>query len=273
MQINSLIRDNVDNNGTDYYFPAYLSICSSRLSELNVLGFPSLLGLSHEPHVLFLLLGPGFFLLLNEFKDKAVLSVLLYASILIMFPIATSVTAILVFIVLFIIEQLYVVFIKKNKKSFITFILVVGVLGLILFLNQDIISSVYEIVDAKASMDSDEGSKRVSVSMLKYIISPKTLIGLGNMPPGYGVALERENIGFITCVLDLIFFIMIIRKTFVNIFQKDSTIHYFGMSVLYFILHTMKMGVMTFSYPMISFFVVILVVLEQERHRVFNIKK
>ena len=131
----------------------------------------------------------------------------------------------------------------------------------------DVINDVFEMIEQKTSHGADEGSMGVSHSMLRYMVTPRGLFGLGNIPEGYGFALDKQDIGLFSCMLDLFFFIMVYFKSIKAVFSKNRTFHLYGMAVLYFLLHSLKLGVLVFKSPILCFFVVLMIIVEQETNR------
>ena len=77
---NSLTMSHYVNKGTIHFFPGFLSLTEGGMRGLISFNVPVLTGLSHEPHTLFLLIGPAFFLLLRRFQQKIGVGVALYIS-------------------------------------------------------------------------------------------------------------------------------------------------------------------------------------------------
>lgn len=267
LPLNSLISNN-DLVGANYYFPGHLSLTSGSMRGLVSSNIPVLTGLTHEPHVLFYLIGPCFFFLLFRVKNsmwKVLLLYFLYFSILI---ISTSVTALISFIIVIVVEQLYNIVIGKGKtKNIIILIIVLSLLSWFMSIGKEIVDDVTLLMTNRISAGNDEGSKGFSFSMLMYIFSPSSLFGSGNMPGATGFELDNINIGYLSCVLDVIFIIIFVVKMFKNIISFDRSIHYCGLATLYFFLHTQKMGVQTFNFQYLSYYVILLLILDKEREQ------
>lgn len=111
----------------------------------------------------------------------------------------------------------------------------------------------------KSQMDNDEGSKGYSVAMIYYFFNAQSLFGMGNLPhSGFGFDLRNDNIGYVSSFLDILFIFLFLVQTVKNVFSRDELKHYVGLSCMYFCLHTSKMGVQTFSFFYISFFTILL---------------
>lgn len=271
---NSLTMSHYVNQGQIHYFPGFLSLTGGYMRGLLSYNVPVLTGLTHEPNALFLLIGPVFFLLLRRFQGKALLIVALYVSFFLLLLIATSTTAIVVFAIVVIIEQFYEVFYgNKRKLSNIIVLILIAVIG-VLVMRSDLVVALLDtadMIESKTSVGADEGSLGHAMTMLNYIITPHSFFGHGNMPvvagEGWGYSLKNQDIGLMSCVLDILFFVIMFYKSIVNAFSKDHTSHFWGMASLYFMLHMLKLSVQEFGYPQLAFFVVMSVIIDQERLR------
>lgn len=265
---NSLTYDNVQNGGT-YTFPGYLSIAqlSDEIRVLGAFGIPLMCGLSHEPHVLALFVGPAFFLLLYRFKESTIRLTVIYSLLFLMLLAATTVTSVLVFSTLFLIEVIYNVIIKGRKFYLLWTLFVFVALFFICSLYWDtLFEPLVTLVERKSQMDNDEGSKGYSLAMINYFFNAKSLFGMGNLPlSGFGYELQNDNIGYVTSFLDLIFIVLFFIHSVKNVLSKDYYKHCIGMSCMYFFFHTSKLGVQTFSFFYVSFFVVILFIVSNRK--------
>lgn len=256
---NSMIKGNLA-DGTIYYFPGHLSIAMSSFRALSYIGIPVLTGLSHEPHVIWWIVGPCFFLLLDRYRGKSLITVLLVIAFFLLSILSTSFTAVVAFVVTLLMEFLYTAFLN-NKKSFYIPVFFVGIIVFLYVLskNEFIVDALSLMVDEKTSEGVDEGSLGYSVSGLSYMISPKSLLGWGNVTDiGWGFDLKGANIGYITFALDMVLFIMLYVKSFKLFLCRDNHIHYIGMACLYFLFHSLKMGTQVFTFPYFTFFIVII---------------
>lgn len=257
---NSLIDSNVEAGG-QYYFPGHLSLAIDSQRGLAVFDLPVLTGLTHEPHVLFLFLGPCFFLFLIRVLNRPSLSFWLYILFFALLIIATSASAIIAFLMVFVVDQLYNVFIGENKgKNLFVFIVILGALAIFMSKGGLIVEDISDMMDNKLGATDDVGSKGFSMMMLYYLITPHALLGRGNMPEGTGFELIGQDIGYVTCVFDLLFLLLFLIKSVKFVISKDRQIHYYGMMFLYFFIHNLKMSVQSFNYQYISFFVVLIVI-------------
>lgn len=262
----SIINDNV-NGGASYFFPGHLAISLNTFRGLSVLGIPLITGLSHEPHVLFYIVGPCFFFLLNRFSNRLLLTILLYFAVLLLLVISTSTTAILVFVIVFVIDSLYKISIGKKKiYNFLVLAIIVILFLWLASIGKEVVDTVVTMLDSKTN--TDNSSKDVTTELISYMYTPHDILGYGNMPNVRYGEYGTVDIGFISCILDILFFVTLLVKTIKNVFSRDNRIHYCGMALLYFVCHNMKMGVQTFFFPYLSFFVVLVVILDCEKDRI-----
>lgn len=275
---NSLTMSHYVNKGTIHFFPGFLSLTEGGMRGLISFNVPVLTGLSHEPHVLFLLIGPAFFLLLQRFHQKVGVSVALYISFLVMLVIATSTTAIFSFVIVLVVEQIYgIVFpMGKSKYSNILILVLVAAIGFWMFSSDfgTALLDTTEMIESKTSVESDEGSLGHALTMLSYVVTPQSFFGQGNMPSGgWGFNLSKQNIGLLSSILDILFYIIMLYKAFVNVFSPNRNCHYLGLATLYFLLHILKMSIQEFGFPQLAFFVVMTVIMDKEKMKPVYEKK
>lgn len=263
MTVNSLIKGNLENgNGNMYYFPGYLSLALSSFRLLSYLDIPVLTGLSHEPHVIWWILGPTFFLFLDRFLEKKGASLFFIFIFLIISLLATSFTALVVFVSVVLLECVYSFFISKRNSSFlIIFIISISTFTIILLKNDFILDAMTLLLDEKMNDNSAETSAGYSVSTWSYFASPGSLFGLGNVTDlGWGYQLKGANIGLITFLLDLVLFVVLYIKVFKLCISKNIHIHYIGMACLYFLFHSLKLGTQVFQYPYYAYIIVLITI-------------
>lgn len=254
---NPLIHDNYS-KGAVYSFPGYLSLVlhnSNRtLSSLNI---PALSGITHEPHVLFYLIGAGYFLLKDKCTNskQSIITLLLFIVALVA---SSSTTAIIVFLLCLVVDFVWKVIVNKDYKSL--FYLIFLFIPLVLFLYShfdELFNSVSLMLETQLGGNEDS-SKGTSEAMLSYVISPEGVFGRGNMPDGdYDQSLSKLDIGIVTSFFDLVIFVSVLIISLKNVFSKDKHIHYVGMAVLYYTLHNLKMSFQGFNYPYMAYMIVL----------------
>lgn len=254
---NPLIHDNYV-NGQIYSFPGFLSIVLHNSNRvLSVFNIPALSGLTHEPHVLFYLIGPGYFLLLEKCKtskQSVWLGVLFFFALIA----SSSTTAILVFSVCLFIDFCWKSVLKKEYKHIIYLVLfIIPVALIIVYFFGEAFEFAQNMLDAKV-LGSDNSSKGTSEAMIDYVISPKKLFGCGNMPSGvFDDSLSKLDIGLVTSVLDILLFAILIFVSITNIMSRNRQIHYIGLATFYYLLHNLKLSFQGFNFVYLSYIIVL----------------
>lgn len=270
MPINSLIYANVETLNHSYYFPGHLSLSISLERSLVDLGIPVLTGLSHEPHVLFLILGPAFFLLERRLYGKGFLTYVSYLLLLILIVLSTSTTAVIVFAIVFVMSQIRKLFSKKGNRIYNIVFMVIIIATVFFFISQSnfvFIAMQEQIADKISGVET--GSRDYSLATLEYMYSPQNLLGMGNFPQtGFGFKLSHADIGYITCFLDVFFYILFAFHALKNYLSADINRQYIGLACIYFLLHSLKLGAQIFSFPYIAFAVMMIVVADNINKKV-----
>jgi len=269
MEVNELIKDNVENNGASYYIPGFLSVVSTstnlessfRLSSL--FGLPVFEGLSHEAHTLSYAIVPGLLLSLYVYRNKKNIIYWVFASFLVLIIFSTSMTAIACITCVFFIHMLWMVFRGNNALNgilffFFLFIFFVAISGSELF------STFMDFVALRS--DVDDGSSKASQNALSYIYQPTQLLGSGIFAGFF--AQPNQQVGYISSFLIVFFYLIFVISAIKNIMSKDVQCHTIGLAVMYYVLHSMKTGVTMFVYPMLIFFVFLLAYSERRRRLV-----
>lgn len=249
----NLFSSNVLEKGINYCFPGYLTVCDPY--EFRILAFlnvPDLNGLSHETQALCYSIMPAFFLTLGlNVNSKTRSTVLLYCLLIITLIIAPSATAMLCIMFAIVVEIGWKCLIKKQSRILLlvaVFIVVaLSVLGPILI-------EYSSFLDGKLTDSSSDYSK----ATLTYVVTPKSFLGDGILISKFGDDIGNVDIGWLSCCFVLLFFSVIMIKTFLCIFSKDTIKHYIGMASLYFWLHSLKLSVQVFTYPYYIFILFLL---------------
>lgn len=257
---NSLLRGNMDTQ--TYYFPGHLSLVMSSFRLLGFLGVPVLTGLSHEPHVLWWIIGPSLYLLLDHYREKKGATLVFLIAFLFLSLLATSFIALAVFVATLMLEFFYSFFISKQKSGILlVFLIAVSFFAIILLKNEFLMDALSLMVDEKVNSGPEDGSMGYSVASLSYLFSPRALFGWGNVTNlGWGYELKGADIGIISFLLDMVLFISLYVRAFKLFFLKDAHKHYIGLACLYFLFHSLKLGTQVFTYPYFTFIVVLITI-------------
>ena len=252
--LNSITEDNMENNNfQEYSFPGYLSVALKDKRLFADFDVPLLTGLSHEPHVLCYLILPGLFLSFKKnFNEitKGTIFILYSAVVLISF----SSTAFICFGTVMFVDFVWRVFVKKKYK-FLT--LFVPIIYIVYNWGDLIVQAITEELIMKTMEQTS--SMETSTSVLEYIVSPSGLFGTGNSQATTHGRMEGGNIGYITSILDLFFYAIVIFKTMKCSLSKDYKIHFVGLACLYYFLHFLKVPIFSLEYPYFMFMLFLLI--------------
>lgn len=251
MSANSLVAANV-NAGQQVFFPGHLSVAVSSSRLLSALsGFPvTLTGLSHEPHVLNFLILPSFFFLCsyNICRKKYWIVLLCF---LVSLTFSFSTTAFLVFSIVLLIDIVWTVIIKRRYGYFF---IIVPVIIILLLITMSL--GIFSFIQDELTRKTVEQTSSVDYSsdMLKYIISPHSFLGYGNLPHS-SESIKSYDVGIITSILDVVFYVVFLLYIIKMTISKDIIKHYTGLGCLYMIIHLLKVNLLAFNYPYLAFIV------------------
>lgn len=254
----SLMEDNLE-GGQNIYWPGHLSIAIGNSRLLSAWGIPvTLTGLSHEPHVLNFLILPSLFFIKAYGKfDKWYLVVVMFYVISLFMSFST--TAMGALMAAFFIDFVWRIFVKK-KKGFV-FVLILSAIVLIWINNRIGFTSLIQDEIVRKTVDQT-GSLEYSGSMLKYIVTPSSLFGTGNIPPT-NTNLSSLNIGLVSSALDILFYIALIIYTLKLVLSKNESKHFVGVGCAYMLIHLLKVNILAFNYAYLAFIVFILFMLNK----------
>lgn len=259
---NSLTQDNV-NSGAQYYFPMYLTLVESSSRLFGEFGMPDILGLSHENHVINYIVMPSLFLCLLLSKKmwaKAVYCASFFVALLF----SWSTTAFLIMLVVIIGNLLWIVVVEKKRGYLFPILIVVG-LGIIYA------GPLIELIQLELVRKTVEqtGSMDYTFDMWSYILSPQSVFGAGNIPSSIvkgDKLFFATDIGAVSFLLDIIFFVLIIVRVFLCFVNSNRFDHYMGCCFLYFFLHTIKVNILAFNYPLFAFMIILLSLVTNTRN-------
>ncbi len=235
------------------FFPYYLCVVADYHSGL--LPIPTLMGLSHEPHVVMFMTTPAFIFL---FSVKTKWKYLILIPFVFMLGETTSTTAIIVFCIVVTMELLW-----SGRKTMLLLTLFVVLIGGYLYQQfGDYLIIIQSQVEYKTSGGDTSGE--TSAQMLQYLFSFSGILGTGNNPNDSNFSLKGKSAGFITGFLDLALFIGMVLIAIKAYLRKERTLHYLGLGTIYFLLHGTKVSYMLFSYPYFAFFVLLTALLQKD---------
>lgn len=155
-------------------------------------------------------------------------------------------------IVSFIICTYVYLFYEKKGKFFLALLILITIY-IIIYIG-------LENTDFVFIMDRiNSGSKDYSLETILFAITPRTILGSNFMNNSYlnDGLLNRRDVGYIPFFLNLIFVTYLVYVTLRLIISHDRFIKLIGISVLYFLLHSTKVAMVTYSLSMLIFVIFI----------------
>lgn len=257
-----LFASNQEKFGSHYYFPHYLSVVLAD-SELRIPLFQDkglLLGFFHEPHSFMFYITPVALFCIFTARNKT-LSYSLSAILLLLILSCGSVTNILA-----ILASLTVFFVIRNKKRILLLVTVIvfAIIG-IMALDPDI----YAFILYRFTSGSADYSK----TTLDFAFMPRTIMGTNFLDLSYwDHGMLNYDVGYIPFILNLLFLLFFIWGIIRLLLNKDQYLNVLGMISLYFLLHSAKQAMVTYTIPLLCFIMFLLKAgeIEMSRHGSMN---
>jgi hypothetical protein len=239
----NLFESNLRDPNYRYFYPSFLSVLMVS-SETRIPFFQDygiLTGLYHEPHIITFLITPSFFLIyryLKSIKSK----IIVFLCYILTFLISTSATNLMSLTVTILI------FIVVSNRSNLLYILSFSLIALFGYLYfQD--TALFSFIQDKLT----SGSSRYSQSTISFAFTPKTILGtsfynLEYLDTYWNNANKSMDVGFINFILNIIFLsIFIFRIIIINLKRNYENSFYIGLVSIYFLLHSMKITMYSYS--------------------------
>ncbi|HHX67811.1 MAG TPA: hypothetical protein GX708_07125 [Gallicola sp.] len=251
----ALLGNNVE-TGQVYYMPGWISLQQNTIRIFDFIPFGLLLGWTHEPHVLSFLVIPSAFLILAKQNNPNRWSILYLILCGLAFIFAFSVTSTLVLFVSFI---LFLMVSKPKQKItlgiiFLIFIIIFTVTNLNFSLFYDYI---------KLKTFENTSSLDYSVNNISKIIFPNSIFGNGVL------LLKSKNdtqvdAGILSAFFYILLYVSLIIKSLKLIFKYKQKYLYYGLALIYFILHGLKLSSAVLAYPYMYYFMIILSIIDYD---------
>jgi len=234
--------------GSNYFFP-YISIIGGRgirfefFQELGII-----YGLYHEPHIVTFMLFPALFLFLYKSETKhRIYIILIYVLILLLTVSTTNILSVLFCIIVLISIKL-----KNNFAGGFIFLFISIGLGFLIYKNFD--NSILYIL---GKVEGAGGSKDYSMETIKFAFTPNTLLGSNFMSNTYlhEISTNPRDVGFISFTLNIFFLLIVYFKTIKLILSKNKMKIAIGFSTLYFMLHSTKVAMVSYSLSFLIFMI------------------
>ncbi|WP_420187041.1 hypothetical protein M1B74_11550 [Bacteroides pyogenes] len=241
-----LFEGNNSIEASNVYHPLYLVFILEKFRGVNFFGqFGTFCGLCHEPHLSTFLVTPSLFLILAGSRNKLMYIILFISSSLL----ASSVTNI-IFIALCLIIYCLIKH-KKMKRNSRTLIYVASIFVIIyVALNfQNLVETIgLEIVSSK--MQSGNISYDTSTGIIEYMYSPQSFLGTGILI--YAFNPHATDIGLVSFILNCAFQISFITGVVKLICCKNMQVRIASIALIYFLMHSFKIGQMMFQFPFLA---------------------
>lgn len=242
-----LFTSNLEKFGSHYYWPYHLSVVLSdtdlRIPLFQDNGF--FLGLFHEPHTFMFFISPIALYLIFICKSKG-LRVLLILVFLVLVLSCGSVTNILA-----ILGSLAFYMLSKMRKNAI-------VPGLVILLIIAMFSKINPNSYAFILDRFESGSADYSKTTLSFAIQPKTLIGTNFLDLSYwDHGFNNYDVGYIMFLLNIVFLIFLIFRVLKMLFSNEKYISILGMVSIYFLIHSTKQAMVTYTIPLLMYIIFI----------------
>ena len=238
-----LFRANSEDLGHTYYYPYHISvILCSKLNSFRICG------LFHEPHVSTFYIFPALFFFFIFLKNKIMKIILLLLWCFVM-VIDLSTTNILVFI--FVLG--FYLFLEKTLRWWLVpfallllFVIYIGIENTELFFLYDKL------------IGDDSSSREYTLGTLKFAFTPHSLLGSNFLNNNYLFSSGEYNrdVGFLSFSLNILFLLILLVRTIRFVFMPQYRL--IGLGILYFILHSTKTAMTTYSSPLLILIIFVL---------------
>lgn len=250
----ALLDANSSKSLASAYFPLYSTFIVGNPRPIPFFGeFGLFTALFHEPHLSTLFITPAIFLMNSFEKYTRSKRRLLNLTFVIYVLIATSATNIMVMSMCFIIY-----FILRNKGNFflILFSSIVLIFILLLFTEYYSVLEEYGFGFLSSKLNVANSSRTYSEGLLEYMFSPKTFIGTGSLVNAFSE--KAKDIGFLSFTV-ILFIHVCVLNGIIKIFLKDTNRKaiFIGLGILYFYIHSFKIGAMSYQFCLTLFILVI----------------
>lgn len=245
-----ILAEDIEGGGL-YFFPYFLSVAAEYHHYAIWGGLPGLTGLSHEPHVIMFIITPAFFFLFKYKHSVRVRTFLIVSYLFIWLNSFSTMSMLCVLAVYF----LHLLWLGLRRRKFSYLLMSITVVGLVYFIWHDTIDFVLNIIDAKTKNTDSTSSLTDSSNMLKYILSFNGFLSYGNYAPKSGFHMTNESAGFVTGILDVYLYLLMIINSIKLAFSRINSYHYVGLGFIYFLIHGFKLGSQIFAYPFFTYMV------------------
>lgn len=240
-----LFKGNIERNSNVHiFFPLNIGIIESspfiRIPFFQKYG--NIVGLFHEPHTFTFLVIPSIFLIYRKLTSFLGKITTIFIYLLVMLIASSAINFISMFATIGIVFLLNI----KRKKNILLFVISGLFLMSFIFYNRTLLDFIITKLHSR-SVD-------YSLALWKYAFSPHKLVGTSFFDLSYWNQPNNSfyDIGYITFILNLIFLSLFISKIIkVNILKSGS--YAVGAFVLYFLFHSTKVTMYSYSLSYLMF--------------------
>lgn len=197
--------------------------------------FGILSGLFHEPHIFAYNAFPCLFLLMGLYNKGISKIIWIVLSVLVVL-FSGSTTNILSLAIC-----LLVFYFLRVRSNFVltTFGVILMVAVVYLYIGYD--DTLYEFVLGR--LETDNNSQTYSRSLLEFAFTPKSFFGTDFLTTSYITSSSQaQDVGFIPFFMNIVFMILYLRNVYLLFKKEDNLCFFIAMSSLYFIIHSLKIG-------------------------------
>lgn len=232
-----------EHSGVTYYFP--YNICLFAVEPLTRMPFfqeyGMITGVFHEPHTMTYFVIPFVFLSFFYLKKRAVSWCIVALSILYVL-VASSTTNFLCYVL----TGVCALCLRYRKVT--VFIVPIVIVGVLYFMTME--NPIVDLIRFKFS----SGSAEYSQSTLTYAFDPKTIFGSNFLDLSYlELSMSEQDVGLVIFILNIVFIIALGYRTICLCISKRILYRCVGLFSLYFILHSSKLALRTYSLELLMF--------------------
>ena len=242
-------------SGVKYYFPYHLSLFvwadTERLPFFHSYGI--IAGVFHEPHTMTYYILP-FFFLVKAFKRKKLINFFIDSLFVIYMLVAASTTNILCFL------SALILWISIRYRKLVIIIIPIVIQGFLLL--QFIENPILDLILFKL----DSGSAEYSSSTLSFAFTPQTLWGHNFLDLSYLETIGLvQDVGWLIFIMNIVFLLVYGYKTLKLCFSTNRLLKFVGFFSLYFMLHSSKLALRTYSLEILIFMIFIVTICYKNR--------
>lgn len=241
-----LFKANVEVLGASYYYPYYISVIQYFDNLIKIPFFTeygTICGIFHEPHVITFVVFPALFIICFFEKRNGVRLVyyILWILILLMESSTTNIVAFLISLVVLMTLN------KGSRKWLVLFLVLLAYLIYYIGIEN---TEMFFVLD---KLNGEDGSKDYSMGTIEFAFTPKTLFGSNFMVNDYlqaNSSAGRRDVGYLSFLFNMIFLaLFMIRVVKLVVFSEKFRL--FGIAALYFLLHSMKIAMVSYTNPLL----------------------